>query len=147
MVLKLKQDLSQTDIEISIIYPEKNRKIKRIVSFINSIDSEIECNFNNSTKLLNVSNIYYIESYDNNTIIFCQNENYNIKDRLYQVYNKLTDKGFAQISKYCIVNVNKLEKFTFMPNSCMEATLSNGKNLKITRKYITDIKRIMREEL
>jgi len=146
MVLKLTQDLSQTDIEVSIIYPEKNKIMERIVSFLNSVGSEIECNFGSSTRLLNTSDIYYIECFNNKTIIYCENEKYQIKERLYQIYEKLTNKGFAQISKYCIVNTNKIRKFNSLLNSRMEAELTNEARLFITRKYLNDIKRMLKDE-
>jgi len=38
-----------------------------------------------------------------------------------------------------------LEKIKTLANSHLEAILSNGKSLYITRKYLTDIKRILQE--
>ena len=146
MLLKLEQNPALQDIEVSIEYPEKNKKLERIVSFIHAVDSQIECYSDNSIKLINVSDIYCVESIDNKTIVFCEKEKFPVKSRLYQIYEQLTGKGFIQISKYCILNIHKLEKFTPLFNSCMEATLSNGIRQKITRKYIAGIKRIMREE-
>ena len=146
MVLKLKQDFSLKDIEISIIYQDRNKIMERIVSFLNSVDSEIKCNFGNGTILLNASDIFYIECSNNKTIIYCENENYQINERLYQIYEKLASKGFVQISKYCIVNANKIEKFKSLFNSHMETELTNGAKLLITRKYLNDIKRILKDE-
>jgi len=146
MVLKLTQDLCQTDIEISIIYPEKNKLMERIVSFLNSVDSEIECYYGNSIRLINASDIYYIECFDDKTTFFCEKENYQTKERLYHVYEKLKNKGFVQISKYCLVNINKIEKYNSLFNSRMEAELINGIRLFITRKYLNDIKRMMKDE-
>jgi DNA-binding LytR/AlgR family response regulator len=145
MVLKLEQNAAKNDIEISITYPVKNKTVERIVSFIKSVDTQIECYSDDIVKLVNASDIYYIESVDGKTVVCCEKEKYIVKSRLYQIYEKLKDNGFIQISKYCVLNINKLDKFRPLDNNRLEAVLSNRANLCITRKYISGIKKILRE--
>jgi DNA-binding LytR/AlgR family response regulator len=146
MILKLEQNNAQNDIEIVITYPVKNKIVERIVSLIKSVDAQIECYSDDIVKLVNVSDIYYIESVDGKTVICCEKENYIVKSRLYQVYDELSDNGFVQISKYCIMNMNKLEEIKPLANSHLEAVLTNGKCLYVTRKYLANIKRHLQEE-
>ena len=145
MILKLEQKTTQKDIEITITYPQKNKKIERLISLIKSVDMQIECYTDDSTKIINVSDIYFIESVDGKTIVCCENDKYIVKSRLYQIYEKIIDKGFIQISKYCIININKLDKFKPIDNYRLEAVLSNKTHLCVTRKYIAGIKKILRE--
>jgi len=146
MILKLEQQPSHREIEIIIKYPIKNKAVERIVSLIKSVDTQIECYSDDIVKLVNVSDIYYIESIDKKTVIFCENGNYQVKSRLYQIYDRLADNGFVQISKYCVLNINKLEKIKSLANSHLEAVLSNGKCLYVTRKYLSGVQRILQEE-
>ncbi|MCL1955180.1 MAG: LytTR family transcriptional regulator DNA-binding domain-containing protein [Spirochaetes bacterium] len=146
MIINIEQNVLQKDIEISIKYPVKNKIIERILSLIKSVDTQIECYSDDIVKLVNVSDIYYIESVDGKTIVCCEKENYLVKNRLYQIYEKLRDNGFIQISKYCILNINKLDRFKPLDNNRLEAVLSNGVYLCITRKYISGIKQILREK-
>jgi len=145
MIINLEQNSSQKDIEILIKYPLKDKIVERIVSLIKSVDVQIECYSDYGVKLVNASDIYYIESVDGKTIACCEKENYFVKSRLYQIYEKLKDNGFIQVSKYCILNINKLDKFRPLGNNRLEAVLSNGTFLCITRKYISDIKQILRD--
>ena len=145
MILKLEQNNAQNDIEIVIKYPVKNKIVERIVSLIKSVDTQIECYSDDIVKLVNVSDIYYIESVDGKTVVCCEKENYIIKSRLYQIYEKLRNSGFIQISKYCVLNINKLDKFRPLDNNRLEAVLTNGVYLCITRKYISGIKQILQE--
>ena len=145
MIVKLKQNTAQTDIEVSITYPVKNKIVERIVSFVKSLGTQMECYSDDMVKQVNVSDIFYIESIDKKKTIFGEKESYQIRKRLYQVYEELADNGFAQISKYCILNINKLEKIMPLANSHLEAVLSNGKCLYVTRKYLADIKRMLKE--
>jgi DNA-binding LytR/AlgR family response regulator len=144
MIIKVEQNPAQRDIEVLITCPAKNKTVDRIVSLIESVDMQIECHSDDSIKRVNVSDIYYIESVDGKTIVCCEKEKYLVKSRLYQIYEKLKNNGFIQISKYCILNINKLDKFKPLDNNRLEAVLSNGAYLCITRKYITGIKQILR---
>jgi len=146
MILKLEQDTTQNDIKVSISYPQKTKTVDRIVSLIKSFDRKMECYSDDSIKLVNVSDIFYIESVDRKTIAFCKNESYQVRKRLYQVYEELVDNGFVQISKYCILNVNKLAEIKQLHNSHLEAILSNGTHLYVTRKYLAGIKQILQED-
>jgi len=145
MVIKLEKHEAQNDIEILITYPQKNKTVERLVSVIKSVDIQVSCYSDDELKLINASDIYFIESVDKRTIVHCENNMYQIKDKLYQIYEKLAYVGFVQISKYCILNINKLEKVKTLKNSHLEAILTNGKSLYITRKYLADIKRILQE--
>jgi len=146
MILRLEHNTAQNDIEIVITYPVKNKIVERIVSLIKSVDAQIECYSDDIVKLVNVSDIYYIESIDRKTLVFCEKGNYQTKKRLYKVYDELADNGFVQISKYCIMNMNKLEEIKPLANSHLEAVLSNGKCLYVTRKYLANIKRHLQED-
>lgn len=140
MILKLEQDLTKEDVEISIKYAIMSKDIERLVSLIQSVDIRIKCDFNGTEKLVNASDIYYIESVDKKTFLYCEKEVYRTEFRLYQLMDILTGLGFVQISKSCILNINTLDSIKSLFNSRMEATLKNGERLYVTRKYITSIK-------
>jgi len=147
MLLNLEHRQTHKDIEVSIIYPEKNKTVERLVSFINSFSIKIEGYAESGVKQINVPDIYYIESEDKIAVIFCEKECFRTKYRLYQMSEKLACFGFVQISKYCLININKLDKIIPLSNRRMEAILKNGKRVIITRKYLYDIKKILQENL
>jgi DNA-binding LytR/AlgR family response regulator len=148
MILKLEQCEAQDDIEITIKYPlNKNKTVKNIASLINSIDIQIPCNSDDGVEIINSSEIYYIESVDDKTIVHCEKNNYSIKKRLYQIYDILKNVGFIQISKYCILNFRMLIKINPLANSHLEAVLKNENRLFVTRKYLAEIKQKLRELL
>jgi DNA-binding LytR/AlgR family response regulator len=147
MILNLDHRKTHKDIEVSIIYPERNKTVERLVSFVNSLSIKIEGYTEDGIKQINAPDIYYIESEDKISVIFCEKEYYRTKYRLYQISDKLTGLGFVRISKYCLININKLDKIIPLSNRRMEAILKNGKRVFITRKYLYDIKRILQENL
>jgi DNA-binding LytR/AlgR family response regulator len=147
MFLNLEHRKTHKDIEVSIIYPEKSKTVEKLVSFINSLSIKIEAYSEDSIKQINVPDIYYIESEDKIAVIFCEKETYRTKYRLYQINEKLAGLGFVQISKYCLININKLDKIIPLSNRRMEAVLKNGKRVFITRKYLYDIKKVLQENV
>ena len=142
MIIKLEQNESADEIEVKITYKAEDKTVDRILSLLKTLDDKIECYIDNRLKLINVSDIYYIESLDNKTLVFCEKNKYQTKLRLYQLIEKLFGSGFIQISKYCIMNTNKLDSVRPLFNSRMEVTLSNGVRLYVTRKYIAGMKQI-----
>ena len=147
MTIKLEQCPMQNDIEIRIKYSVKNKTIERIVSMLKTINDKIECYSEDVLKKINVSDIYYIESVDKKTFIYCEKENYQIKYRLYQLSEKLADHDFVQISKYCILNINKLDTIKPLFNRRMETILTNGIRLFVNRNYFDSVKQKLQEGL
>jgi DNA-binding LytR/AlgR family response regulator len=145
MKIKLENIITLKEVEVSIKYPVKSKTVERLISLIKSVDIQISCYSDDDLILVNASDIYYIESIDKKTIICGEKEKFSVKERLYQVYEKLKPAGFVQINKYCILNINKLEKIKPLPNSNLEAVLKNRIHLNVSRKYLTDIKQILQE--
>jgi DNA-binding LytR/AlgR family response regulator len=145
MLIKLEQNETKKDIEIHISYPQKNKTVERLISLIKSIDVQIHCYSDDELRLVNAFDIFYVESVDKKTIVCCEKENFSVKERLYQINEKLKPAGFVQINKYCILNINKLEKIKPLPNSNLEAVLTNGIHLNVSRKFLADIKKILQE--
>jgi DNA-binding LytR/AlgR family response regulator len=145
MIIKLEEDLSQQEIEVLIRYAQLNKHVKRIISLLKSADNKVKCSLNNNEVWINASAIYYIESVDKKTFVYCEKEVYRTELRLYQIVQELSETNFVQVSKSCVLNLNVLESIKPLLNSRLEATLSNGEHINITRKYIPNIKKALEE--
>ena len=143
MIIKTEQDLSCNDIEILIRYAKINKRVKRLITLIQSFDTRIKCNEENTERYVNVSDIFYIESVDKRTFIYLEKSVLRTDYRLYQLAENLADLGFVQINKSCILNINALESIKSLINSRMEATLKNGERLYITRRYLDNIRQAL----
>ena len=143
MKIKTEQDLSCNEIEVIIKYPQKNKQVHRIIDFLQSFDMQIKCAGDNAEQIINILDIYYIESVDKKTFVYLENAVYCTDFRLYQLKSKLQTYGFVQISKSCILNINTLNSIRPLFNSRMEATLKNGEKVTINRNYLNEIKRAL----
>ena len=70
---------------------------------------QIKCTDDHAERMINILDIYYIESVDKKTFVYLENGVYRTDFRLYQLKNKLQTYGFVQISKSCILNINILD--------------------------------------
>jgi len=87
------------------------------------------------------SDVFYIETVDNKTFYYCQDRVYESKLKLYELEELLQPDGFFRVSKSLIVNLNKIEALASALASRMEATLTNGERIMISRKYVHDLKK------
>ena len=108
------------------------------------LDIQIKCAGGNAEQMINILDIYYIESVDKKTFVYLENAVYRTDFRLYQLKDKLKTYGFVQISKSCILNINILESIRPLFNSRMEATLKNGEKVNINRNYLNEVKNALR---
>ncbi|MBU5425984.1 LytTR family transcriptional regulator DNA-binding domain-containing protein [Tissierella pigra] len=145
MIIKLEENPNQKELEVSIKCTKIDKKVKRIVSLIRSVDNIIKCSLENQETWIDASYIYYIESVDKKTFVYCEKSVYRTEFRLYQLLEQLSSCDFVQISKSCILNLNVLDSIRPLVNSRLEATLINGERLYITRKYLAEIKLKLQE--
>jgi len=145
MIIKLEQDLSAKDIEILIKYKTMNKDVERVSAILQSVDKQIACSMEGGEKLIAASDIYYIESVDKKTYVYCEKNVYRIEQPLYQLTEDLAYSGFVQINKSCVLNLNVLDSIKTLVNSRLEATLKNGERLLVTRKYLDSIKQTLAE--
>lgn len=146
MKIKTEKDLSCSEIEITVKYPQIDRQVSRILDFLKSFDLQIKCDMDNVERMIPVLDIYYIESVDKKTFVYLENTVYHTDFRLYQLKDRLQEYGFVQISRSCILNISVLESIKPLFNSRMEAALKNGEIVYINRNYLDGVKNALRGE-
>ncbi|SEQ01745.1 LytTr DNA-binding domain-containing protein [Lachnospiraceae bacterium NE2001] len=115
------------------------RHIKRFRSFIPATDNG---------ELLNVAidAILYIESVDKKTFIYTEKRVLMTDKRLYELEELLNKKDFFRCSKSTIIHLNKVTKLKPEINRNIIATLTNGENVVISRRYASELKALLKIE-
>lgn len=78
MKIRTEQDLSCKDLEITIKYAQKDTQVTRILDFLQSFDMQIRCNVDGTEQMIDIADIYYIESVDKKTFVYLEKEVYHI---------------------------------------------------------------------
>ena len=85
MILKIEQDLTCDDVEVSIRCANMTKAVQRIISLLKSFDTQTKCSNNGIERLVNASKIFYVESVDKKTFLYLEKNVYRTDLRLYQL--------------------------------------------------------------
>lgn len=127
--------------EIIIKCHEVNDEVLSIVKKLKKNDSIILGSNGNEVFRIPVKDIFYIESVDNKTFIYCQNQVFDTKARLYELEEKLAGTKMFRCSKAMILNLAKVRSVAPTLNGRFEAKLTNGENVIISRQYVPNLKK------
>ena len=139
MDIKIVEDIKGT-LQIVIKCKKIDDEIKRLKNHIELFDKKLYAKKDNKMFFVNSSDILYFDSVDNRTFLYTEDDVMEIKQRLYELEVSLSDKDFVRISKSQIVNINKIRSLKPELNRTILATMSNGEQLYISRKYVKVIR-------
>lgn len=130
-----------SSLEVQIKYPSMNAQLQQLIQKIKSLDIKLVGSDNKRNSLLNIYDIFYIESVDRKTFIYTKDQVFRSNKKLYELMDELKGFGFVQINKSCIMNMDVLDSVKTIFNSRLKATLTNGEKVIITRTYIPEVKK------
>lgn len=127
--------------EVVIRCHEVNDEVLSIVKKLKKNDNIILGNSGSEVFRISVKDIFYIESVDNKTFIYCQNQVFDTKARLYELEEKLEGTKMFRCSKAMILNLAKVRSVAPSMNGRFEARLTNGESVIISRQYVPNLKK------
>lgn len=119
---------------------EVTEEVREIVHFVKSRQGQLTGNIDGRQYEIAVMDIYYIESIDNKSFIYCSKNVYETKEKLYVLERELEDKSFLRVSKSILLNLMKVTSIQPGFNSRFIAVLQNGEEVIISRKYVPALK-------
>ena len=90
--------------------------------------------------LVEPQEIYYFETVDQKVFVYCKNEVYEIRSRIYELEEMLAGKDFFRASKSVLLNLNVIKSLSPAFNGRFEAVLKNGEHVIISRQYVSLLK-------
>lgn len=90
--------------------------------------------------------IYIIESVDNVQYVHTREKIFESAKKLYEL-EKLLPVKFVRVSKSVVLHLNKVSVYSPLANGLMKAELDNGESVYISRKYLKDLRALIREGL
>lgn len=137
-ILKIK---AESEEYIQIGCHEMTDSVKEIVSFVKSRQGQILATAGGEQYNVLVSDIFYAEAVDNRCFLYCLDQVYETRDKLYMLEEKLGEKRFLRVSKSVLLNLMKIQSIKPALNGRFMAILSNGEEIIISRKYVPDLKK------
>ena len=93
-----------------------------------------------------IEDILYFEIVDGIVFAYTVDSVYEIKGRLYQVEEKVKRRNICRASKTMLVNVEHIISVRTALNGRLYATMENGEEILITRRYAKEIENCFMED-
>ena len=131
---------SHGGLQVIIKCEKVNEEVIRLKSHINRFRGKLTAKRDRETVFVELSEVLYFESVDNRTFLYTSDEVMEIKHRLYELEVMLPPEDFFRISKAQIVNINRVKTLAPGFNRTLFATMTNGEQVYISRKYAVDLR-------
>ncbi len=129
---------------IDIFCHEKNKKrMEEMAREFSEGSQRITCKKNDKTYRIRLDEVFYIETVDERLFIYCENEVYENKMRLYEAEELCKDTLFFKASKSMLINIKKIKNMKPSISGRFEITMVNGEKLLVSRRYVADLKQKM----
>ena len=92
---------------------------------------------------LRLSEVFYFEVVDDRSFVYTQAEVFGVKEKLYEFERLCAGSSLFRCSKSMILNAEKIDYVRPSLSGRFEAVLSNGEKVIVSRKYVTDLKRML----
>lgn len=144
MVVKISM-IPESEAElVDIRCHEETDSVREIAAFVRSRQGQLSGVLDGRQYNIPVSEIMYIESVDNRTFIYTLQKVYGSRQRIYELEENLKPKHFLRISKSSLVNLMKIISVKPALGGRFSAVLSNGEEIIISRKYVSELKKVLR---
>ncbi|MGN0650749.1 MAG: LytTR family DNA-binding domain-containing protein [Oscillospiraceae bacterium] len=123
---------------------EETDCVREIADFVKSRQGQLFGTLDGRRYGVAVSEIMYIESVDNRTYLYTSSKVYETKQRIYELEDALKSRHFLRVSKATLVNLMKILSVKPALGGRFSAVLSNGEEIIISRKYVSELKKTLR---
>ncbi len=136
------EDIGPEEEEQIIIKCRKlNDTLLKLISDIKLGEKKIAGMRDGAITMLEPDSIYYFEGVDNKVFIYCREQVYETKLRLYEIEEEYQKTTFFRASKSVVLNVSKIKCIIPGFSGRFDAQLLNGETVVISRQYVPELKR------
>ena len=133
----------ETALQVIIECRKADEEVMKLKNHIELFDNKLTARLEDKTYLINPTDALYFESVDDRTFLYTADKVYEIRHRLYELEEILSDRDFIRISKSQIVNINCIKSLMPELNRSLSATLSNGEILTVSRRYVKSLRNLL----
>jgi DNA-binding LytR/AlgR family response regulator len=118
--------------------------VQEIISFVKSRQGQVGAIKDGQSVEISVIDIFYAEAVDNRVFIYTAKDNYEVRLKLYELEEMIRGKRFLRVQKGLILNLLKIKSIKPALSGRYTALLKNGEEVVISRKYVTDLKNVLK---
>lgn len=130
--------------EVILRYREKTREIEELLSYLNKRSHSILCKKDGEDILVRPRDVIYLESVDGTTYAYTEGEVYQAGLSLAGAEAEFSGAGFFRCSKSMVINVYHIEKLKSEAGNRIDAVMTGGEHVIISRRYAKALRRLLR---
>ncbi len=144
-VLTTDKDEIEED-KINIVFSEDNaEKVNRMLdSIVKGEDIFITVESDKGLKHIESRRIHYFMIENEEVHAYLMNHTFSVNMKLYELEEELKNKYFLRVSKYALVNINKIDYIKPAFNSKLNLLMKNGHTVEVNRRYYKTFKKTLK---
>ncbi|MGE7690245.1 LytTR family DNA-binding domain-containing protein [Lysinibacillus sp. NPDC097214] len=143
MKISIEEISQEFEEEILIKCHEVDDEIYDIINNLKTENLILLGHQNDSIHRIKLSNIYYFEAVEGKVFIYCRDNVFEVKQKLYELEELCTGKNCFRASKSTILNIAKISSIYPTISGRFEAVLDNGERTVISRQYVPVLKKML----
>lgn len=144
MQIKIEIDESCKEPKIIILTDKMTEEINEILRKLSEEKPEVLAGFKEDIlEILEKHEIFRIYSQSGKVIAVTAKGEYTLRQRLYELEEKLAKDSFVRISNSEIVNLKKVKSFDLSLAGTICVILDDGTSTYVSRRYVSKIKSIL----
>ncbi|MCG7408778.1 LytTR family transcriptional regulator [Paenibacillus sp. ACRRX] len=129
--------------EILIRCHEVNDKVHEIVDKLKMESLTLLGYHDDRVHRIKLTDIYYFEAVDGKVFIYCKDNVFEVKQKLYELEELCKEKKCFRASKSTILNIIHISYIRPSLSGRFEAVLNNGERIVISRQYVPVLKHML----
>lgn len=144
MIIKYEIDKKYANPEIHVCVDVQNRKAMEIYDALHEVfEQTINAYEGEERSIVPISGIIRIYSANKQVYIEVENKQLRVKERLYELEERLSQDRFVRISNSEIVNVRKIKRLDTSVTGTIRMKLAGDIETYVSRRYVTRIKQTL----
>ena len=136
------EDVNPGEEEQVIIRCKKlDETVLKLISELKAGQKKLTGIKNGTITMIDSKNVYYFEVVDNKVFIYCKQNVYESKLKLYEIEENYDNTYFFRASKSIILNITKIKSITPAFSGRFEALLFNEEKIVISKQYVPELKK------
>ncbi len=127
--------------QIIIRCREMDENLLKLISGLKLNQRKIAGSRDGNITMIDPAEVYYFEGVDNKVFMYCKQNVYETRFKLYEIEEDYKNTSFFRASKSVILNVSKIKSISPAYSGRFEASLFNGEKVIISRQYVPELKK------
>ena len=140
------QQIPSGEDELILRYQRLNNEVQAVLEFMNSPQKKLIGTTDSGQAVIDLNQILYAESVDRRTFIYTTDDVCRVEFSLAQLDQILNTVNFFRCSKSMIINIDKIATLKSLASNRIDAALTNGEHIMISRTYASEFRRILKGE-